>query len=189
MAGPGPTSWSVDASWHKRRGREECGRRLIGPAWFVGRIQHRNHVAPARHNLYCSLEFFLFHLRRAERLKPLLREVSNQSKELVPRRGQPPFFRRILARPEPLFGPQGPQPFSLPIHLVSGIYSRPGGGWRGHSDYAGRDPMRICDLIKDQETYQAELGHSVLQTVCAMVERNIGAVPVVHNGKLVGIFS
>jgi CBS domain-containing protein len=49
--------------------------------------------------------------------------------------------------------------------------------------------MRICDLIKDQETYQAELGHTVLQTVCAMVELNIGAVPVVHNGKLVGIFS
>jgi CBS domain-containing protein len=54
---------------------------------------------------------------------------------------------------------------------------------------AGRDQMRICDLIKDQETYQAELSDSVLQTVCAMVERNIGAVPVVHNGKLVGIFS
>ncbi len=49
--------------------------------------------------------------------------------------------------------------------------------------------MRICDLIKNQETYQAELGDSVLQTVCAMVERNIGAVPIVHNGKLVGIFS
>ncbi len=49
--------------------------------------------------------------------------------------------------------------------------------------------MRICDLIKDQDTYQADLGHSVLQTVCAMVERNIGAVPVVHNGQLVGIFS
>ncbi len=49
--------------------------------------------------------------------------------------------------------------------------------------------MRICDLIKNQDTYQADLGHSVLQTVCAMVERNIGAVPVLHNGKLVGIFS
>ena len=49
--------------------------------------------------------------------------------------------------------------------------------------------MRICDLIKDQETYQAELGQSVLETVRAMVERNIGAVPVLHNGKLVGIFS
>jgi signal-transduction protein with cAMP-binding, CBS, and nucleotidyltransferase domain len=49
--------------------------------------------------------------------------------------------------------------------------------------------MRICDLIKSQETYQAELGDSVLQTVQAMVDRNIGAVPVTHNGKLVGIFS
>ena len=37
--------------------------------------------------------------------------------------------------------------------------------------------MRICDLIKNQETYQAELGHTVLETVRAMVERNIGAVP------------
>jgi CBS domain-containing protein len=49
--------------------------------------------------------------------------------------------------------------------------------------------MRICDLIKDQKTYQAELGHTVLETVRAMVERNIGAVPVMHSGKLVGIFS
>ena len=49
--------------------------------------------------------------------------------------------------------------------------------------------MRICDLIKDQETYQAEMGQTVLETVRAMVERNIGAVPVVHNGRLVGIFS
>lgn len=49
--------------------------------------------------------------------------------------------------------------------------------------------MRICDLIKDQNTYQAELSHTVLETVRAMVERNIGAVPVVYSGKLVGIFS
>src|SRR4051794_26319381 len=53
----------------------------------------------------------------------------------------------------------------------------------------GRIKMLICDLIKDQDTYEAELGHTVLETVCAMVERNIGAVPVIHNGKLVGIFS
>src|SRR5579863_4146095 len=51
------------------------------------------------------------------------------------------------------------------------------------------ESMRICDLIKDQDIYQAELGDSVLETVRAMVERNIGAVPVLHNGKLVGIFS
>jgi CBS domain-containing protein len=49
--------------------------------------------------------------------------------------------------------------------------------------------MRICDLIKDQETYKAEMGQTVLETVRAMVERNIGAVPVLDNGKLMGIFS
>ena len=49
--------------------------------------------------------------------------------------------------------------------------------------------MRICDLIKNQEIYQAEMGQTVMETVCAMVEHNIGAVPVVHKGKLVGIFS
>jgi len=49
--------------------------------------------------------------------------------------------------------------------------------------------MRIYDLIKNQETYQAEMDQTVLETVCAMVDRNIGAVPVMHNGRLVGIFS
>ena len=49
--------------------------------------------------------------------------------------------------------------------------------------------MRICDLIKDQETYHAELAHTVLETVRVMVERSIGAVPVIHSGELVGIFS
>ncbi|MGA2645455.1 MAG: CBS domain-containing protein [Candidatus Sulfotelmatobacter sp.] len=49
--------------------------------------------------------------------------------------------------------------------------------------------MRICELIKDQVTYQAEMGQTVLETVRAMVDYNIGAVPVMHSGKLVGIFS
>ena len=49
--------------------------------------------------------------------------------------------------------------------------------------------MRIFDLIKNQDTYEAELGHTVFQTVQAMVQHNIGAVPVVHQGKIVGIFS
>jgi len=42
--------------------------------------------------------------------------------------------------------------------------------------------MRICDLIKNQETHHAELSHTVLQAVCTMVEHNIGAVPVLHYG-------
>lgn len=49
--------------------------------------------------------------------------------------------------------------------------------------------MRICELIKAQDTYQAEMDQTVLETVRVMVERNIGAVPVLHNGSLVGIFS
>ena len=49
--------------------------------------------------------------------------------------------------------------------------------------------MRICDLIKNQDTYQADIGQTVLETVRAMVERNIGSVPVLHKGQLVGIFS
>jgi CBS domain-containing protein len=49
--------------------------------------------------------------------------------------------------------------------------------------------MRICDLIKNQETHQADMGETVLEVVRVMVEHNIGAVPVVHHGKLVGIFS
>ena len=49
--------------------------------------------------------------------------------------------------------------------------------------------MRICDLIKSQETFDAEMGQTVLETVRVMVEQNNGAVPVLHKGKLVGIFS
>lgn len=49
--------------------------------------------------------------------------------------------------------------------------------------------MRICELIKDQETYKAEMGQTVLETARAMVQHNIGAVPVMHGDKLVGIFS
>jgi CBS domain-containing protein len=49
--------------------------------------------------------------------------------------------------------------------------------------------MRICDLIKDQQTYQADLGQSVLEAVRIMVEGNVGAVPILHNGIVVGIFS
>ena len=49
--------------------------------------------------------------------------------------------------------------------------------------------MHIYDLIKGQETYRADVNQSVLDVAQAMVERNIGAVPVLRNGILVGIFS
>jgi CBS domain-containing protein len=47
----------------------------------------------------------------------------------------------------------------------------------------------IYDLVKDQETYRANVNQTVLELAKAMVERNIGAVPVLDNGELVGIFS
>jgi CBS domain-containing protein len=47
----------------------------------------------------------------------------------------------------------------------------------------------IHDLVKNQDTYRAEVGQSVLEVAHAMVERNIGAVPVLRDGMLVGVFS
>ena len=49
--------------------------------------------------------------------------------------------------------------------------------------------MQICDLIKNQETYRADADQTVLDVAQAMVARNIGAVPVLRDGLLVGIFS
>ncbi|MGO9647259.1 putative signal-transduction protein with CBS domains [Candidatus Sulfotelmatobacter sp. SbA7] len=49
--------------------------------------------------------------------------------------------------------------------------------------------MNISDLISNQDTYGVEANQTVLEVVKAMVGRNIGAVPVLHDGRLVGIFS
>jgi len=49
--------------------------------------------------------------------------------------------------------------------------------------------MRIYDLINNQDTYRAGGDQTVLDVAQAMVARNIGAVPVVREGLLVGIFS
>ena len=51
----------------------------------------------------------------------------------------------------------------------------------------------VCTLARnlrlDQETYRADAGQTVLDVAKAMVARNIGAVPVLRDGVLVGIFS
>jgi len=47
----------------------------------------------------------------------------------------------------------------------------------------------IRQLLKDRQTYTVEAQQSVLDVAKFMVERNIGAVPVLDGGKLVGIFS
>jgi CBS domain-containing protein len=49
--------------------------------------------------------------------------------------------------------------------------------------------MRISELVREQQTYQADTKQTVLEIAQAMVARNIGAVPVVQDGVLVGIFS
>ena len=49
--------------------------------------------------------------------------------------------------------------------------------------------MRICDLITEHEVYKVQIEQTVLETARIMVQHNIGAVPVMHGEKLVGIFS
>lgn len=49
--------------------------------------------------------------------------------------------------------------------------------------------MQVYDLIKNQDTYRADAEQSVLDVALAMVDRNIGAVPVLRDGLLVGVFS
>jgi CBS domain-containing protein len=49
--------------------------------------------------------------------------------------------------------------------------------------------MRINDLINNQDTYRADENQTVLEVAQSMVARNIGAVPVLRDGILVGIFS
>ena len=47
----------------------------------------------------------------------------------------------------------------------------------------------IFDLVSRQETYRADINQTVLDVAKAMVDRNIGAVPVLQDGMLVGVFS
>lgn len=49
--------------------------------------------------------------------------------------------------------------------------------------------MFIRDLLKNQVVVWADTLQSVLEVAQLMVEHNIGAVPVLHDGQLVGIFS
>lgn len=49
--------------------------------------------------------------------------------------------------------------------------------------------MPISDLLRNQVTISAEPHQSVLEVATMMVQHNIGAVPVLQNGQLAGIFS
>jgi len=47
----------------------------------------------------------------------------------------------------------------------------------------------IYDLIKDKETHTITAEQTVLEAARQMVANNIGAIPVLRDGELVGIFS
>jgi CBS domain-containing protein len=47
----------------------------------------------------------------------------------------------------------------------------------------------IRDLLKNQETASAAVHQTVLEVAEMMVNRNIGAVPVLKDGQLVGVFT
>lgn len=47
----------------------------------------------------------------------------------------------------------------------------------------------IYDLVKDRPVFSIDADRSVLEGARSMMERRIGALPVLRNGELVGIFS
>ena len=49
--------------------------------------------------------------------------------------------------------------------------------------------MLICDLLNRQTVVSVGAGQTVLEAARIMVDHNIGAVPVLHQGQLVGIFT
>jgi CBS domain-containing protein len=49
--------------------------------------------------------------------------------------------------------------------------------------------MLIRDLLKNQVTISAEVHQTVLEVASLMAEHHIGAVPVLREGQMVGIFS
>ena len=48
---------------------------------------------------------------------------------------------------------------------------------------------KICELLHDRPMFQVQAEQSVLEVVHYMVDHNIGAVPVLRDGELVGVFS
>lgn len=47
----------------------------------------------------------------------------------------------------------------------------------------------IYDLVKDRRVYSVDADNTVVEAARFMMEHNIGALPVLRNGELVGIFS
>jgi CBS domain-containing protein len=49
--------------------------------------------------------------------------------------------------------------------------------------------MLVRDLLRNQVTISAEAHQTVLEVASLMMEHNIGAVPVLQEGRMIGIFS
>ena len=47
----------------------------------------------------------------------------------------------------------------------------------------------LRDLVKDRKVYSVDAARTVLEAARYMMERNVGALPVLRNGELVGILS
>jgi CBS domain-containing protein len=47
----------------------------------------------------------------------------------------------------------------------------------------------LRDLVKDRKVYSIDAGRTVLEAARLMMEHNFGALPVLRDGELVGIFS
>ncbi len=47
----------------------------------------------------------------------------------------------------------------------------------------------IYDLVRGREIYRADVHQTVMDAATRMVEHNIGAIPVLRDGRLAGIFS
>lgn len=47
----------------------------------------------------------------------------------------------------------------------------------------------LRDIVKDRRTYSIDAGRTVLEAARFMMEHHIGALPVLRNGELAGIFS
>jgi CBS domain-containing protein len=48
---------------------------------------------------------------------------------------------------------------------------------------------KVFDLVRDRRVYSIEADKTVVEAARFMMEHNIGALPVVRNGELVGMFS
>src|ERR1700747_3449471 len=61
--------------------------------------------------------------------------------------------------------------------------------WSWLNSWGGVFMLTLRDLVKDRKVYSIDAGRTVLEAARFMMEHNIGALPVLRNGDLAGIFS